>query len=189
VVLQSDGSVNVFASVDGLSPFYVDMTPAAVAGPFSTAVDVDRSDQLHYPSGIHGGLSTGVFETTSLFVIESRDRFSNRVLLGPRNEVLLIGVTGSTGGTFTLLVNGVSTTALNYNAAASTIAAAVQATGQVGSPVNHRDLRRWGGGVFLTATNHAPVRYPSFCRCRLFALPVNHPHRWALFSPPLPVLV
>lgn len=130
--MQIDGTVKVFPSVDGLSPFYVDMTPAAVAGPFSTAVDVDRTDQLHYPSGIHGGLSTGVFETTSVFVIESRDRFSNRVLLGPRNEVLLIGITGATGGTFTLLVNGVSTTALNYNAAASTIAAAVQATGQVG---------------------------------------------------------
>lgn len=72
-----------------------------------------------------------MFETTSYFVIESRDRFSNRVLLGPRNEVVVVGVAGATGGTFTLLVNGVATAPIQYNAAPGTVAGAVQATGQV----------------------------------------------------------
>jgi hypothetical protein len=44
----------------------------------------------------------GVFETVSHLTIEARDRFSNRVYEGPRNEVILLHVASATGGSFTV---------------------------------------------------------------------------------------
>ena len=56
---------------------------AAVSPKHSTAVD---------QPGVFGyqGLRSGTYNESSRFTIESRDRFSNRVLVGPLKEVQVV---------------------------------------------------------------------------------------------------
>lgn len=73
------------ATQGGSSPFSrrAKVASAAVSAAHTTASD---------SPGVHGrqGLRSGTYNATSAFVVESRDRFSNRVLVGPLAEVQVV---------------------------------------------------------------------------------------------------
>merc|ERR1711881_268628 len=66
------------------------------------------------------GLSTGVFETTSNFQVQLRDRFSNIVTKGPIKEMQVIKLIGDSGE-FTVGLHGHVTEFLSIGASASTL--------------------------------------------------------------------
>lgn len=103
-VLRYNSSVT--SLVQGYVPFSASVEAISVSAPFTTAVD-----EATIPG--NNGLTTGIYEDTSAFIIQSRDQFSNRVYYGPVNEVQIIetvggdsgGVSGLTGS-FTISYNG-----------------------------------------------------------------------------------
>ena len=87
---------------NGRSPFFATVRAAAVDAASTTAIDSPGVVEAQ-------GLRTGVYNRTAAFVVESRDRFGNRVLEGPVPERQVITVTapgGHLGGAFTVAFRG-----------------------------------------------------------------------------------
>jgi len=106
-VYEGNGVVspNGVSTYDGSSPWSASakIVSTVVSPIHSTAIDSPGSFGLQ-------GLRTGTYNSTSTFIIESRDRFKNRVYVGPLKEVQIVATTCSMpcdlAGTWTLGFRG-----------------------------------------------------------------------------------
>jgi hypothetical protein len=105
VYADSEVSPNGVTTVNGHSPWSesAKIVAAAVSPIHSTAVNSPNSFGLQ-------GLRSGTYNSTSSFIIESRDRFKNRVFVGPLKEVQIVttmcGMPCNLAGTWTLGFRG-----------------------------------------------------------------------------------
>jgi hypothetical protein len=91
IASTSLSSFNVTTVTNGYSPFSASVEAIIVNAAATTAID-----QL-YTNG-ESGLHTGIYLDNSAFTIESRDEYSNRVLLGPVKDVQVIETVGGYSG-------------------------------------------------------------------------------------------
>ena len=121
---------NHASAVAGTSPFSSTIALALVSAAHTTAVDAN-----HPYTNTAGGLSTGTFEHYSSFVVEARDRFTNRVVArSALKEVQTILTAGSTTltGSFTLSFGSETTAPIQAYASAQEIADALELLNGVG---------------------------------------------------------
>jgi len=87
-----DSGSTVTEVTPGYSPYSAVVTAIAITAAQSTAVHSSAVPGLN-------GLSTGIYNDTTSFVIESRDVYSNRVFSGPVNETQIIETFGFANAT------------------------------------------------------------------------------------------
>lgn len=88
-------SSSVTELINGYSPFSASVAAVIVSASNTTAID------QRFTSG-DNGLHGGIYLDESSFIIESRDMFTNRVLLGPVKDIQVIEIVGGSPSSLSL---------------------------------------------------------------------------------------
>ena len=131
-VSPSISTLPIVTQQNGFSPYVADVEALKINSIFTTAV---------HQNGVPGkqGLTTGIYLDTSSFTIESRDSFTNRVFVGPVNEVQIIETytnssysTTNVSGSFTISYFGHSVE-LDAQAGIAVVKAALESLPSIGA--------------------------------------------------------